>query len=699
MGDAHGDEREAVEAVSLLPRASRVDATPPFEVDQSWPSKPGLLVLSMASLWVLMVGTRSAGEVDRASPLNAVESAIATSTGSAPQPSSFWLETTAIDSAGARYGQLASVQYYPWDRIVEPHKTTELQLSNSWLSEASAEYNYTWTVAGHSAQGRAAHFTFTKVGHLHTVRLVAASELSEPLEFNAHIMCKYVRRELRSLSTTDREALLASMRSLWETPSDSLNTGHNIAWFTEKHLAGAASRDCDHWHDGAGVYTHHAAFSIEFEKTLQAIDSSVALAYWDYSIDAQTFGSNYSGSVIFSDDWFGALPSFDGKDGGKATSHVVTSGRWAFLNVPKTSDAAREHGFGSARGLLRSPWNLESSPYVTRSQSGTVLGTHPFQTFPDCLAFSNCYLKRTLADMSECLNGATHGSVHVIVGGHWGLGSGITADAKGEPASLSEVGWSRGEQVLLIAKNLWRQGFIQCPNADDSTCAGGSDSATECTCSCPAEARSGMTAYDVLYSAGVLHWLQEDTSNLPDTPTQNATSDTEAWEALLSTICSMGRVGDMFTSASPLDPLFWVIHPTGDRLVAARRLAALGAFSADNATNPFVHFDETWGYAHATDTASDVGIVCDWSDLSNATGRPKCSLGDCKGHGEFDVLPFTNLSASVTEQEDVVGGYTNRQIYELLHPHSPELPYVYDSFAWPHCTHNGTALFGASIEQ
>ena len=40
----------------------------------------------------------------------------------------------------------------------------------------------------------------------------------------------------------------------------------SIEALVAEHLRGAASRECDHWHDGAGVLTHHAAFTLEFEQ-------------------------------------------------------------------------------------------------------------------------------------------------------------------------------------------------------------------------------------------------------------------------------------------------------------------------------------------------------------------------------------------------------------------------------------------------
>ena len=94
-------------------------------------------------------------------------------------------------------------------------------------------------------------------------------------------------------------------------------------------------------------------------------------------------------------------------------------------------------------------------------------------------------------------------------------------------------------------------------------------------------------------------------------------------------------------------------------------------------------FNETWGYAHNAMTASDTGIVCDWTASGGASaeggatsalgGRPTCVVAECEGHRENDVLPFANLSVPRGSDGDV-GSYTNRRLYALLHPHAPGLP-------------------------
>ena len=42
---------------------------------------------------------------------------------------------------------------------------------------------------------------------------------------------------------------------------------------------------CTPWHGGDVFLTSHAAFALEFEQSLQAIDARVTSAYWDYTLD------------------------------------------------------------------------------------------------------------------------------------------------------------------------------------------------------------------------------------------------------------------------------------------------------------------------------------------------------------------------------------------------------------------------------
>ena len=71
-------------------------------------------------------------------------------------------------------------------------------------------------------------------------------------------------------------------------------------------LPSGGDKDCDHWHDSAGFAISHVAISLMFEQALQAVDLSIALPYWDFTIEGTKYDwTSFRGSSVFSDDWFG----------------------------------------------------------------------------------------------------------------------------------------------------------------------------------------------------------------------------------------------------------------------------------------------------------------------------------------------------------------------------------------------------------
>jgi hypothetical protein len=96
-----------------------------------------------------------------------------------------------------------------------------------------------------------------------------------------------------------------------------------------KHLNGAGTTDCDHWHDGSAILVHHMAFTLYAEQSLQAIDPAIAMPYWEYAQDAYLY-DNWFESELFQDDWFGmASPATD--------DHSIDRGLWADLELPDGS--------------------------------------------------------------------------------------------------------------------------------------------------------------------------------------------------------------------------------------------------------------------------------------------------------------------------------------------------------------------------
>lgn len=433
-------------------------------------------------------------------------------------------------------------------------------------------------------------------------------------------------------------------------------------YMTRKHLQGAARKDCDHWHDSSGIMTKHMAFTLEMEQALQSIDPSIAIPYWDYTIDSYLYGSEcLKKSPVFDPDWFGSADTNE-------SSHIVTEGRWAYTNIMQ--NARGYSNITNPWGMLRSPWNTNPTQYLSRSTK--IFDSHDFTDFPDCAMFHFAFLSTSLSELQNFLNGGTHGPVHIMIGGHWG---------NKEAATFEKFLSPRMSDVLLLSKWLWRSGYIRCP----MNCA----PEQKCRCECPVEVLGNSSAYEILRKSHALHWLTDDVNTMfyLDERTgewhiagKSLQEEDEIWASLLAGLCDVGWPGEMFTSAAPYDPMFWVVHPTNERLLSWLRI--LGNQNK-------IPFDESFSYNHHLSTASnmtppsDTGFVCDWTGIDELSLQmPVCTKKQCPGHGANDTIPFRDF----LDRDET---YTNQEFYDFMYPFNPELPYMYDNFLWEHCEAQG----------
>ena len=67
----------------------------------------------------------------------------------------------------------------------------------------------------------------------------------------------------------------------------------------------------------------------------------------------------------------------------------------------------------------------------------------------------------------------------------------------------------------------------------------------------------------------------------------------------------------------------------------------------------------------------------------------------CVGHNPADLQPFHSMFADWDAERSAADAdrppgmktyYTNGDLYDLLRPDRADLPYMYDNFAWPHCS-------------
>lgn len=567
--------------------------------------------------------------------------------------------------ASNEYGGVIGSGLLPWRHIVEPHRETTLTvLVNGEPCDDRCTSAQWWVDGAPAAVGGRVTHSFTRAG-LHTVQFVGpTNRLVEDT-----VMSKWVRRELRDLSTEDRDKFFAAMHTVWHVDTATgqqrfASTKYKGAeYFVRKHLAGAASTECDHWHDNAGLMTHHMAFTLEMEQALQAIDARIAMPYWEYSLDAMILGNDWEAADVFDKGWFGAASP-------AGPLHTVTEGRWAY--TPVMSNARSYSNITNQWAQLRSPWNQNPAPFVARHRK--ILGNGNFQaTFPACRDFNTAMLTTSFADIMPYLNGLTHGPVHLMIGGQWHQNS----------SAVDLFFDGQQSNFLLMSKILWRHGFMRCHDS----CVENVTDLDSCACTCPAEYLDHTSAYDILVNeTGILHWLAADSRGKIRYDTKLGSyyvvgytrdQNEQAWVAIYDALCNPGWVGDMFTSAAPVDPIFYVIHTTAERFLWTRILLARAEPDA-------WFFDDTWGYSHDVATPSDTGEVCYWDNLPTDAGLdlPSCVTLTCPGHRYNDTIPF----------EDFIGGddsYTNEQFWKLMQPTSNTLPYTYANFEYPWCADQG----------
>mmetsp|Transcript_15798 Transcript_15798/g.20250 ORF Transcript_15798/g.20250 Transcript_15798/m.20250 type:complete len:660 (-) Transcript_15798:367-2346(-) len=543
---------------------------------------------------------------------------------------------------------------HPW-KIVEPHRTTRLEAHSSTLGLLESQDKTTcyFEVDGAplSSGSCIVEAIFSTTGS-HTITLTVERS-GEIQTYTEEVACKYVRREFRALPEEEKEAFLNALETLYRISQEEGEKIYGprykgMAYFVRKHLKAGADISCDHWHDSAAVMTSHSAFTLELEQALQVVDPTVSVPYWDYIADLEKWSEDFLlESEIFNPEYFGS-PSPGGD------SHIVREGRWAYTEIEKEENNELA-SVTSPYKILRSPWNMNPHPYLTRATNLYGVG---WDAYPSCSLIESMFSTNELASFIYDLNGLSHGPIHIATGGAWN-----------HPNSKLIGELHANGHNILYAKHLWRTGFMRCP----ATCS--LEDSEECECSCPSEIVDKYTPYDILhYETHILHWMEQfgkgsvsrgedDRFHLTDF----APEDEEGmWGKILDALCNPGFVGEMYTSASPNDPLFWIIHPTIERVWFWKKL-----------NSDLVPYKDEWGYKYGRDP-SDTGTVCHWEKVQGLE-MPDCQKEDCPGKGEFDEISFSNFIGTDNKY------YTNREYLDFAVPTNIDLPYTYDNFQFSYC--------------
>ena len=124
------------------------------------------------------------------------------------------------------------------------------------------------------------------------------------------------------------------MQYLWHVQS-------RLQLVSKAHNFNAAWRDGDHIHEGLGFLTQHTKLSNMFELAMQAVDPSVTLPYWDYTIESAADQTVFD-SVAFTPETFGTLV--------EPKNHTIG---WTFRDDPLLGATIRDGRWVSASNLTQ----------------------------------------------------------------------------------------------------------------------------------------------------------------------------------------------------------------------------------------------------------------------------------------------------------------------------------------------------------
>ena len=500
--------------------------------------------------------------------------------------------------------------------------------------------------------------SFTSTGEYHVERRTM-DDANANVE-TGMIFVRYVRREVRSLEVPDRDALFAAWKTVINQKDEVAGKkmygddfmSMNRLMVLHNNLAGA--KDCDHLHDGMGFLTSHVQITRLLEASLQSVDPSVSLPYWEYTKDVEDIIANYDGNFqewqnleIFSEKFFGQSES---------ETATVKEGHFSDLSVipfDKVSASDVVNSFG----LIRAPWNNLNVDKPTRffgaggMEVDRIIGTvAPDQnSMSTCANLASVLQKSTTVNyFSEEIAQQAHGPIHLFTGGmahspdlmEW-IETSLPSLPSASPPSYPQYWTGVVEFFLITQRAAFRYDMYDCPEVDSCSTDQESNTAivSMCACTCDVDSIMSSDMYkDVFETFGFTKTFSDDLLS-----------------TMLAYMCSNSLVvGDHASSSSANDPSFWPMHSTVERYSQLLRLN--GAMESEN-----------WPADDSCVFSSNIHPFTD----------------TCTGHYADDALAF----GSVDGEE-----FSNAQYYAYLDPTVSSGTYVYDNFEYEHCTDVGVVI-------
>jgi len=554
--------------------------------------------------------------------------------------------------------------------VIEPYVSNYLMIK-SGSSESASYYTYTATSSDSSTTYSASYYpsdssktTALTIGcsafdaYTLTVYEFSADDLLLSTSTGSFV-CMYVRREFRSLTDTDLSDFMDAMATLWD-----VGTEEGVALYGDSYISGedllnlhyfqSSWPDSDHSHEGKGFVSSHVVMTNMLETSLQLVDSAVTVPYWDFTIEKAT-GVEVYDSPMFQATSFGSITAKSSWN--YSTSNIlegkISDGRFADLTISNNSKYLE---FRNGYGLMRSPWESNPSPYITRYTSTTT-------SLPACSDHYDSLNKNRLVDFLGFIQVSPHANTHMITAGRFGCELMDQFEDAGYLTSAS----SACSHFTLKQKFWYRYKYLElyddCYVIDEDY-------------SNPDNFVCGYTCYETDSGIETFYALFDDYYS------DNIT--TTGKEAIRQFFCGGDGhkiiVGDMFVSSSAGDPSFWPIHGTLERLYHVKML--VGGFT-----------DDTYAYEYPTEM-SDVCTFYECYEYS--TGEYGNYSSCCDGHYEDDKL----FNYADNDRTTYIGPSNIETLKSTdASSSSYSMNYVYDSFSWAHCSDNSSSDIDALLAE
>ncbi|CAM9961289.1 unnamed protein product [Scytosiphon promiscuus] len=471
------------------------------------------------------------------------------------------------------------------------------------------------------------------------------------------VSCKYVRREIRKLTDADREAFFNALHIWYAVPVDVGRAMYGPEFDNYQRVVAVHNSNVDKfcYHIGNQFLTSHVAFDITVERYLQMIDPKIALPMWDYMIDSATLGEKWYNSIIFDPQWFGSAT------GDPDNNFMLSDSRFSNISTIYDPDSTLVgsviDSYHNPYGLLTASNNYQDTPRLTRSS--TFCGLESHSSFATADVFTSCFDESTsLIEWEDCMETMVHGDVHGYLGGAFNCNTDMDTFSQDHPEYSTRL---LSFVLEHMAFAFWpTNAFLPSANSCDTECTRGQTESCGCTCTIDAFSISDEEVYSymndymssasskfqgdkfVTYDAGAEYpygFMQAGNGSRPlDGEPLSDEENLLLMRYLVKIGCEPGATGYMTTLASPLDPIFHVIHSMFEK--------ALHIIWLSPKYNRQIAFE--------------------WES------------GMCSGSAYTDELPFTEASLGFGTGRTFM---TNERILELMHPKNPAMTYIYEDFA------------------